>query len=446
MYVAPEGNSRAGVTVRGSNSLRLLPPPKVGPQFDSPSDLPLFIHWATVLPGLAYPCPQQYQNILPEHLSLVWDRDSVLLPIVLAFSAAHMAASGAISQVEVLERKSKALSIMNGSLLVHQKEISHIDSKIAASMILASLEIAGGPKVLLPFLNGIKALLELRWTRACGSISPFAIANRNLSYAPRPLAIHIKMMAYFDVMCSVPCAKKPITDQSFWDHHIWPPHQHLGSDPDLVLGFASTSLLITGDAAALVEASFNGDLELDEIHNRRTELLRRSRDAVESLPSKIHQPYSHPDSTDQESQNYNACIDVAHAHCLATSIFLYRGIQSVYSARLDDCDVSQAIAELFTLCFRVPMTSSAITMILWPMFVLGCESEGGSSLRAAVASSLNYLYEKQHFPNILEIIRALQQRVWPGESRNCDGRRTFGEQNMEWVQFCWEERIELCLA
>jgi hypothetical protein len=241
----------------------------------------------------------------------------------------------------------------------------------------------------------------------------------------------------------VPCARKPIIDKKYWlPAALQAAKEGLRTmKPDPDLGYSAAVLSLLGDSVSDVS-----DL-LTEFTSRETFLgnecvLQGGLDnAVESV-----QRHLTGDTTDY---NVSHVYNIAATTCLAlaTKIFLLRATDF----DSDSPRVEVLRAKLHEMMSMVPIENSASTMLLWPLWVLGCESYAGSirPSRHDVAAHLQRLYESQRMRNVKQCLDTLVGRIWHRHSEVCMEEQCFGcgrQEQSSWVVHCWQERIELLLA
>lgn len=217
----------------------------------------------------------------------------------------------------------------------------------------------------------------------------------------------------------------------------------------MVFGYCARILLAIGRAASLIDRFFRNSLPLNDFRAHRAEVFECMQVCTAELPTKIQ----HADQDEMQSAHWfkirhkNACIDVAFAHILAAQVFLMRAYGS-QGKDLAAYNVASIVLRLEAGLLRVPINSSSAAMMLWPIFVLGCESSCGSSMRSSASFILDNVCRKHNFSNIPKVRETLHNRMWANEELwrdKVDGQITT-EPAGGWVRYCWHEHIDLCLA
>lgn len=302
---------------------------------------------------------------------------------------------------------------------------------------------------IIALLQGVKCLWD--WRR----IRPFYHGEHVLQSALKNelLMSNIKMMAYFDIMCCVPCARPPILEQSAWDTYLTYSTDRSGltAGPDVVFGYCTGLLPLIGESAALIHDLFAQNISLMAFLSSRKQLICSLQRCCDELPPQ-NRPFQCSEQSFQDAdygrtRNHNACISAALAHGLATQIFLWRA----YSHQSEiDVDYSFAVQVLASLTREVALDTSPATMMLWPMFVLGCESRPGTSLRQEIIFRFRMMLAKQGLMNIRSAYEALLHRIWLLDVANedCQDVCLFTDETLRppWTWYCWKEKVELCLA
>lgn len=444
--------------------------PNTGPRLHSSSDVFIFTHWAESLPDLVYPNPEEYTSIRDPYLAFVWKPDSILLPAALAAGASHLYALGVITQVEVLERKQKALLKMvecvkqQRALLTDQgQELmpSYISEEaIAASLALIGMEVMQGSQTqsIIPLIRGMKAQLEERRKSSQGKTGGLEIEK------PTPMmAVNVKMMAYMDTLCCVPCARKPTLDRQFWQEFVMPQcHNSSNGEPDVVFGYSMQIAPLIGESASLVNDFFSETISHEDFVLSRDYLLDNLVSSCRNLPPARQQADCGESPTaSRESvkiKTANACIAAAVAYSLATQIFLIRADESTPSLiriQKPSKQLLELAESLSAVVSAVSLDTHAAAMMIWPVFVLGCESKSPSTRRHQVELLLEKMLDKNKMLNIAVALDLLRNRIWnmdktsggprPGEDGYSFNELCHFPQN-DWVRFCWKEKLQLCLA
>ncbi|OHE97219.1 hypothetical protein CORC01_07473 [Colletotrichum orchidophilum] len=418
-------------------------------------------------------CKQCERRGIP-YLAFIWKENSILLPAILAAGSSHLYALGKIRQAEVLERKQKALSTMVACVKQPRPILSGqgqnqtsfpvylSEEAIAASSALVGMEIMQGSRTpsIVPLLRGIRAQIEER-ERA----RKRADTNWQIDKDTPMMAVNVKMIAYIDTLCCVPCAAHPVFDQQSWQDFILPkcPQDSLDSGPDIVFGYSRRILPLIGAAASLVDDFFRKTITPEAFVFSRYRLLDQLESACRDLPAAQHQPDAETDpsapSTSIKIRDSNACIAAALAHSLATQIFLVRadeGDSSTVRAERPTKHPQALVEQLSGAVAAVPLDTHAATMMVWPVFVLGCESMAVSSRRHAVEALFERIIDKQKLLNISVALQLLRENMWkiggvaargssPARSLS-PAKEPYRYTQSEWVKMCWKERLQLCSA
>ncbi|WQF88271.1 Putative zn(2)Cys(6) fungal-type DNA-binding domain, fungal transcription factor [Colletotrichum destructivum] len=461
------GPSRTSAGRRPHPSIPRNPSP--GPRLHSSSDVYIFTHWAESLPDLVYPNPDEYASIRGPYLAFVLRNNSVLLPAILAAGASHLHTLGIATPTDVLERKQKALASMVACVKQSALSFAHktlpvylTEEAMAATSALVGLEVMQGSPTssIVPLLRGMKAQLEERRRAVQGKGGVFHVDQ------PTPmLAINTKMMAYIDTLCCVPCARKPVFDHQFWRDFVVP-HCHVSFDggPDIVFGYSTHILPLVGDSASLVSDLINKRVTPEEFVQSRRRLLEALDSCCRDLPPARHQPgcaeHLIASAGSLQIRDSNACLAAALAHGLATQVFLSRADENDPSTLRTEQPFkhpSALVEQLSSMIAAVPIDTHAATMMIWPLFVLGCESMATSARRRLVEGYLESMLAKHTMLNISVALELLRTRIWK------DGRRERSSSHAEscplheddppspqsqsdWVRLCWREKLELCSA
>ncbi|KXH27526.1 hypothetical protein CSAL01_07675 [Colletotrichum salicis] len=442
----------------------------VGPKLHSSSDAFIFRHWADSLPDLVYPNPEEYASIRQPYLAFVWRENSILLPAILAAGSAHLYALGKLKHAETLERKQRALTTMV-ACVKQPRAISYgqmqtsfpvylSEEAIAASAALIGVEIMQGSHTpsIIPLLRGLKAQIEERH-----KLRQRVEASWQIEKDTPMMAVNVKMMAYIDTFCCVPCATHPVFDQQSWRDFVMPKCQDYSLDngPDIVFGYSMHILPMIGAAASLVDDFFQTTITPEDFVSSRCYVLEKLEAACRDLPPPQQQPDPETDpsapSTSLKIRDANACIAAALAHSLATQVFLLRadeGDSSTVRAERPTKHPLALVEQLSEAVAAVPLDTHAATMMVWPVFVLGCESMAVSSRRYEVEALFEKIIDKQKLLNISVALKKLRENVWTGGVANIvSPARSLSPaeepcqytQN-QWVKMCWKERLQLCSA
>ncbi|KAH7120318.1 hypothetical protein B0J13DRAFT_532211 [Dactylonectria estremocensis] len=423
--VSPHSTPRSTTTMAAAASVKDLVPAGFPLQLAlgsrlalaSPRDAYLLSHWAETFIGLVFPNPYIASDFRAANFSMFMDGDSALLRTSLASSAAHLAAIGSISEAEALESQHIALRTVNTSIRCSKPTLGQggrpvylSDDCISASQNLAGMAVIQGydfSKVLL-HVQGCVSILYARceWDR---------IAGQSDSLVKSPILYPtIKFLVYFDVFCTVPSPRRPLLTRAFWEEHIFPgldQNMAFSRRPDVVHGYASEIFCILGESSGLICDLFEGRIDDDTFFNHREVILQDLRCAMHRIPAaRFHAEAPagtrfHDESW--ETKNDNACIAAAISHGLATEIFLHRAHAS------NQAILARLSARLYDAVLGVPLDSSYMTLMAWPLFVLGCESVSASTRATQVAQLLQGMVKKMNILNISRCFDVLRHVIWP---------------------------------
>ncbi|KAK1633941.1 hypothetical protein BDP81DRAFT_433430 [Colletotrichum phormii] len=220
-------------------------------------------------------------------------------------------------------------------------------------------------------------------------------------------------------------------------------------------------LPMIGAAASLVDDFFQTAITPEHFVSSRCYVLEKLESACRDLPPPQQQPDPETDpsapSTSLKIRDANACIAAALAHSLATQIFLLRadeGDSSTVRAERPTKHPLALVEQLSEAVAAVPLDTHAATMMVWPAFVLGCESMAVSARRYEVEALFEKIVDKQKLLNISVALKMLRENVWtggvayivsPARSLSPAEEPCRYTQN-QWVKMCWKERLQLCSA
>lgn len=435
-------------------SFTLQPPPRSGLAFTSPRDAHLLSHWAESFIGLVFPNPNVAFDFRAANFSLFMDGESALFQTTLASSAAHLVAVGSLSEAEALEIQHRALhavitSMRSSKPTTGGRPVYLSDDCISASQNLAGTAVIRGcdlQKVLI-HIQGTVSLLKARcaWDRSAGK-------SDSLVKSPI-LGPTVRFLGYFDVFCSVPSPRRPLLSTAFWEERIFP---GLDQDmarchrPDSVLGYAGGIFCLLGESSGLICDFFEAHIGVETFSSRQKVILQRLRHAMQHIPAAQYHVEAPLDASFRgdswETVNDNACIAAAMSHGLATEIFLRRA--NITNPAI----IAQLSANLYNSVLGVPLDSNSVTMMAWPLFVLGCESVPGSTRATRVVQLLQGMLEKMNILNISRCFDVLKGVIWPlannhqGIELGPEGEEYIDSTQTDWVHYCWREGIELCLV
>lgn len=418
-----------------------------------------FDHWTTTLKHFVCLDPDGSYDMHVGFMSMVCEPNSAFLLVLLAYVASHLAAIGIIPEATMLSMTQRALVAMVQLLESisplnaepqHPRPQAITDNIIASAMLLASSEILRGSptRKLKTLLQGVKALLVERCRhRSHGDLGSVDCSKDFLQQETAMFRSTADAFISVDALTGLPCPRAPIMQDREW-YYQSSAHRIVIGRPqilDPLLGYCIPTLEILGDSRILLENWFQDDLSEADYLQQRMQLLFRYDEIYQSLApqysentasSVLHLPTG-------RLRIHNESIFAAIAHTLACKVYLLRATDFDQDAP----QISQLVEQVREAVSGVPIKSSVITIMLWPLWVLGCESYEGTQNRDLVRSILSEMHEKEHILNIKVCLQSLEQQIWtldPVEGRTkSSGKYTH---QAAWVKYCWEERIELTFA
>lgn len=166
----------------------------------------------------------------------------------------------------------------------HKLPLYVSEEAIAASLALIGLEIMQGSDtcIIRPLIRGTRAQLEER------ILLLQAMSDGSQLEKPTPMmSVNIKMLAYMDAVCCIPCARKPVFDRQFWQSMIQPHCSTSARYPDIVFGHTTDILPLMGDSGALVEDFFSGATTPESFVLSRYCLLQELNACCRELPEAV---------------------------------------------------------------------------------------------------------------------------------------------------------------
>lgn len=473
-----------------------------------PRDQLYLSHWLATMQDIIYLDQGLSIQIQSIHLYSLTKSPSIMLPLITAVSAAHMFAQGITTATDVLSAKSRAFRAVRKAMQPctdHKHNIlSPIsamtpscdiaacfrstsaleDLTISASIMLGGIEVMQGAEFSQfdPILQGTTSLIKAR--HHCLSCVCRLCSERRFEATlgvGSLLFINTSIMvAYFDIMCCVPCARSPLLDVKYWPKDVDDVRTLQSANTafdislDPVMGYCRSIFAILGESSTLIDIWYTGGITLCRYREAKDSLMVRLRQATQRLPQS--RPQSMPARATDDDSNHNACVSAAHAHSLATQIFLLR---STDYSRLSTL-VSTLIPQLWSAVLGVPFDSYATTMMLWPLWVLGCECFAGESRqRAELVTLFDRMFDRQSILNIRVCLETLRSRIWglgtdfedpssaptyhlstsplgitspPSSKGVLEGPSSRGDNRQlhinqaSWVWYCWDQKIQLVLA
>jgi len=267
-----------------------------------------------------------------------------------------------------------------------------------------------------------------------------------------------RMLAYFDIFSCLPCVRPPILHERYWliDESCIAEENIDGSGLDPVMGCFPAVIGFIGRSAALVHALFGGQIKMSQYLITRDDLLRL---LATWKPLEPVSPKEFPYSSSLESmrEEYQICLSAGKAHSLATQIFLHRTTNFVQNSE----EVQLLTRSLCDAILEVGVSSVSTTVMLWPLWVLGCESYNTEFRNEVVAPMFSALVRRQGFSNISQCFKTLQEQIWilrsvpineaaqnyvELEDFNTLDHDNTGWYQSQWARYCWEEKVELIFA
>ncbi|KIW47426.1 uncharacterized protein PV06_00123 [Exophiala oligosperma] len=442
-------------------------------------DRALFDHWMKMTLELVCLDPAASQDLGQMYYHLSTKEGSVTLRAMLTNSAAHLLSLGRIpdSTFALVQQKAfKALRCsLNNFTAESNMSINDRTSPNGHHMPLPSLDddtIVGsllliGDEIIRPddnygvarvqyLLQGTHTLITERhkyFECQCPRIHPSR--TDPIYKLDSPLfKSAADLLAWADIMSSVPCLRPPILDKRYWLEDAIQASQ---SRPHHDLGYCAQLLSLLGDCATAVHKLFTHNISEEDFIQLQKDLDLQLDAAMIHLPTPIAICADTPLDTDTQSSSptdsnrsdsaeaHNICITAAICHGLATRIFLLRATDH----NKDSSRVKALCDRLLESLSQIPTDHSVVTIMLWPLWVLGCESpidDGADSLREFVTVFLRAIYTRQGMKNVEKCLVTLEEDIWslepssPGQTREDRPRQSM------WVWHCWNKGIKLLLA
>lgn len=501
-------------------------------------EMNLFEHWLSLMSNIIYldgGAPPT-RNLLAQQIEMAQEPQSLCLPMLLASASTHRFAMGIGGQEDLLRLKQRAiLSLRQGLVpqsstgastspkraaqstsreqMVHTAPIALSDHGILASLSLAGSEvILGSPlTTFLPLLQGSVNLVKQRqvYNRCQCSCQHPMQQDRLFKIDSLVVATTIDTLFYFDTMACVPCARRPISRVLLiHSRNLQDKRQRMATmkdHPNRTLGFGADIFFIIGEATTLVADLYEEKIDLQDFDRARNSVLQELKGSILELSSVWITPTEIP-TTDGSTQrggsipspnrlaagqveNHNANVAAALSHAYATQIFLLRST----NFQKDSQDISRLASCLAASIAKVPRDSAPMSIMIWPLWALGCESyperkaenlaEAGivENQRQASAKLFSNLFERMHMINIQVAFEALVRHIWrcnwpldeaqyasipsstaastPAGKSPSVGSSYVTEmstpqtpqsivihEQSQWVRKCWLENIALCFS
>ncbi|KAL2211276.1 hypothetical protein CC79DRAFT_194310 [Sarocladium strictum] len=408
-----------------------------GFSFNHDGDDSLLRHWMDQIPDLVFPNPKSFKRIRDAQLITMVEPNSILLPMVLAGASAHLCNAGIFPRTEMLVRKQTAIASLLKACSASEGVASEsVDALVTAAVNLIGVEVMQGSNldIILPLIRGAVSLVE----RRCSLPEDVPWSAFNL-----PVQASIKMLAWHDTMTCVPFPRQNSLGISYWYSSQFSELPiSMEVEPDAMLGYCGTILPLITAAAILIRHYYEHKISESKFCSLQAGLLDRISQAmgILPLPYYISELPAATAPTDSIHSTHNACVNAAISHAVATKIYLLRATDHDYTSPtiiyLVNC-LARSVA-------NVQRTSAVITMMLWPLFVLGCESFGNNlKWRQTVIETLQFLFQRTSLLNVSRCEEALVSRIWPLSQA---GVVMSDRSHASWLRFCYEEKIQLDLS
>jgi hypothetical protein len=253
------------------------------------------------------------------------------------------------------------------------------------------------------------------------------------------LATTIDTLFYFDTMSCLPCARRPISSALHARTDNMDDKNQKGtgmrSRPHPTLGFAADILFTIGKAATLVADFYAKSIDRQRFDRARTSLMHELTSSILTL-SALWATWSEPSANGPQQttsaftstgsipvenvENHNANVAAAQAHAYATQIFLLRSTDF----EKDSQEIIELVRQLALNIAKVTRDSAPMSVMLWPLWVLGCESYSErkaevqvqiglvENQREAAAKCFTVMFERMHMLNIQVAFKALMKHIW----------------------------------
>jgi len=256
-------------------------------------------------------------------------------------------------------------------------------------------------------------------------------------------------------MCCIPCARPPVADEEFWKERLLPYIKP--NEADIVMGFCPRMFMLIGSCSSAIHELYSGVISMEEFVEMRQNLIPALEQACDSLPMPKNELKSSVRNNKPDAQSVtdlNACISAAIAQSLATRIFLLRATDTTDPHG----EILELTGELRGVAESIPVITDAMTTMLWPLFVLGCEMSYDVQEREKVVTQMKCMLTRNRIMNVERCLEALRDVIWAADDDvdslvsdddQSGGSVTSGLHHIRqvgWVRFCWENEIELCLA
>jgi len=211
-------------------------------------------------------------------------------------------------------------------------------------------------------------------------------------------------------------------------------------------------LSLLGDCADVIERLYLGSMDQASFEYSRATLIDQLDDAVREIPERIDiensiRSNSIPNYATMEMiAAHNSSIKAAICHGLANIILLLRSTDSQQLSpqvkKLSDC--------LFKSVSQISIDDSIVTIMLWPLWVLGCESyeDSVNPSRQQISTILEGMYQRRQMKNSEICLITLKRDIWvqPSVHDLEASDQLQSTQQSAWVRRCWDHRIRPLLA
>jgi len=439
----------------------------------------LFEHWMTMTFDLVCLDPASTGQLRQMYFHLAFHHRFVTLYAMLAGSAAHLLALGLVPETTFVVAQQRAFKAMISSLqgsasdsrtqlnATGQLQKSHLPSlSFDDDSVMASLFLLG-PEIIHPednhvldkvhcLLQGARALIIERHKYnecRCPLNHPGRYVQRYKLDSPS-FQCAIRTLAYTDIMACVPCVRAPLLDKRYWQDSAIQAALVGAKNlrPDNDLGYCARMLSLLGDCADVIERLYLGSMDQASFEYSRATLIDQLDDAVREIPERIDiensiRSNSIPNYATMEMiAAHNSSIKAAICHGLANIILLLRSTDSQQLSpqvkKLSDC--------LFKSVSQISIDDSIVTIMLWPLWVLGCESyeDSVNPSRQQISTILEGMYQRRQMKNSEICLITLKRDIWvqPSVHDLEASDQLQSTQQSAWVRRCWDHRIRPLLA
>ncbi|KAF2794576.1 hypothetical protein K505DRAFT_383735 [Melanomma pulvis-pyrius CBS 109.77] len=449
-----------------------------GPNFTTSLDRTLYDHSLSILPNLVFLNRSRSPEINAAHVYELHNSDPELRSALLVSSATHLFIQGVVTEIDFLRIRQRALKAVrsaiiavstpdtanrdthgDGYMMPRQQEqvlsLNFSDAVLAASLKLSAAGLIRGEPLhtILPLLQGTVFLVmeRHRLAETTTDSGPIIISHATKSLGSPSFTLTKRMLAYFDIMSCVPRARAPYFAERYWltDKACEEQENIDGSGLDPTMGCFPILFALLGRCSAFVNVRFSNTVLTEHLQSVEKTLLYNLETWTPLPRRKNTKSVTKLNAT--QSLDYNTCLSAGNAHRLATQVFLIRSRDFDRSS----AQVKKLVQSLAAEIQKVPIQSAPMTTMLWPLWVLGCESYDPSTRDQIVMPIFDQLLKRQSFHNIRLTFEALRDRIWRlaygGEvfSISLEFKTPSSQyrwQQSEWVKYCWAEKVELTLA